>query len=67
MESAFLTTIDQMQEELHYYLEKNLEYKIHKQIKDNEGNFLVIDVTAQQQRFTLINIDGPNSDSPSFF
>ena len=35
---------------------KNLEYKIHKQIKHNEGNFLVIDVTAQQQRFTLINI-----------
>ena len=30
MESAFLTTIDQMQEELQYYLEKNLEYKIHK-------------------------------------
>ena len=46
---------------------KNLEYKVHKQIKDNEGNFLVIDVTAQQQRFTLINIYGPNSDSPSFF
>ena len=46
---------------------KNLEYKVHKQIKDNEGNFLVIDVTAQHQRFTLINIYGPNSDSPSFF
>ena len=46
---------------------KNLEYKIHKQIKDNEGNFLVVDVTAQHQRFTLINIYGPNSDSPSFF
>ena len=26
----------------------------------------MIDVTAQQQRFTLINIYGPNSDSPSF-
>ena len=46
---------------------KNLEYKIHKQIKDNEGNFLVIDLTAQHQRFTLINLYGPNSDSPSFF
>ena len=27
----------------------------------------MIDVTAQQQRFTLINIYGPNSDSPRFF
>ena len=26
----------------------------------------MIDVTAQQQRFTLINIYGPDSDSPSF-
>ena len=26
----------------------------------------MIDVTAQQQRFTLINIYGPNFDSPSF-
>ena len=27
----------------------------------------MIDVTAQQQRFTLINIYGPNPDSPSLF
>ena len=27
----------------------------------------MIGVTAQQQRFTLINIYGPNPDSPSLF
>lgn len=46
---------------------KNIEYKVHQKITDNEGNILAIDITAQSQRFTLINIYGPNADSPSFF
>lgn len=46
---------------------KNMEYKVHKKITDNEGNFLVVDITAQSKRFTLINIYGPNTDSPSFY
>lgn len=46
---------------------KNIEYKVHNKITDNEGNFIVADITAQNQRFTLANIYGPNTDSPSFF
>lgn len=46
---------------------KNIEYKVHKHITDNEGNFIIVDIKAQNQRFTLINIYGPNSDNPSFF
>ena len=46
---------------------KNMEYKVHKKITDNEGNFLVVDITAQSKRFTLINIYGPNTDSPTFY
>ena len=46
---------------------KNMEYKVHKKITDNGGNFLVVDITAQSKRFTLINIYGPNTDSPSFY
>ena len=46
---------------------KNFEYKIHQHIRDNEGNFLIVDITAQNQRFTLVNIYGPNNDNPIFF
>ena len=46
---------------------KNMEYKVHKKITDNEGNFPVVDIIAQSKRFTLINIYGPNTDSPSFY
>ena len=48
-------------------LGKNFEFKIHKHITDNEGNFIIVDITAQNQRFTLVNIYGPNVDSPNFF
>ena len=48
---------------------KNFEYKIHEQITDNEGNFMIVDITAQNQRFTLVNIHvyGPKFDIPIFF
>ena len=46
---------------------KNHEYKVHKHITDKEGNFIIVDITAQNQRFTFVNIYGPNSDNPSFF
>ena len=46
---------------------KNFEYKINKHITDNEGNFIIVDITAQNQRFTLVNIYGPNLEKPIFF
>ena len=45
---------------------KNFEYKINKHITDNEGNFIIVDITAQNQRFTLVNIYGPNLDHSIF-
>lgn len=46
---------------------KNTDLKIHKNVADNNGNFIIIDITIYNQRFTLVNLYGPNSDSPNFF
>lgn len=46
---------------------KNFEYKVHKSISDPNGNFLLLDLTVQNNRFTLASIYGPNTDNPSFF
>ena len=46
---------------------KNFEYKVHKCINDPNGNFLLLDITAYNNRFTLISIYGPNVDNPNFF
>ena len=44
-------------------------YKIHNIYKDNEeGSFLVLDITIFNERFTLANIYGPSEgDRPEFF
>lgn len=46
---------------------KNVEYKVHKQVSDNQGNFILLDLTIHNQRFSLVNIYGPNPDTPGFF
>ncbi|MCG7879939.1 MAG: endonuclease/exonuclease/phosphatase family protein [Candidatus Thiodiazotropha endolucinida] len=45
----------------------NFEFSIHNIIKDNNGNKLILDITIEGKRLTLINIYGPNRDSPEFY
>ena len=47
---------------------KDLEYKIHSQYCAPEGNFIVVDISLTNTlRCTLVNIYGPNKDSPLFY
>ena len=46
---------------------KNLVYSIHEHISDPEGNYIISDLTVEENRFTLINLYGPNKDTPNFF
>ena len=44
------------------------EYKILKVRKDHEnGNFIMVEIETPSFTFVLINLYGPNSDSPAFF
>ena len=45
----------------------NFEFEIHTTYKDPTGRFVVLDITANHIRFTLVNLYGPNSDNPEFF
>jgi hypothetical protein len=45
----------------------NVEYTIHKQIQDRNGNYIILDMTIQNRRLTLIGLYGPNKDDPDFF
>lgn len=47
--------------------DNNFEYILHKEKKDNDGNFLALDITIENKKVTLITIYGPNSDKPKFF
>lgn len=45
----------------------NFEYTLHKVHPDEAGNRLIIEISIQGKKFTLINIYGPNKDTPEFY
>ena len=47
-------------------LNNNFEYKIHKTLRDNNGNLIIVNIEINNKRINLINIYGPNRDSPEF-
>ena len=46
---------------------KDIEYTVHKHLSSPDGNYILVDITLEGHRITLVNIYGPNSDSPEFF
>ena len=46
---------------------KKIDYKIHKQISDETGNYIILDISVNNQRFTLVTLYGPNSDNTAFY
>lgn len=45
----------------------NFESKINKIHKDSSGNLLILDVVVQEINILLINVYGPNLDTPNFY
>lgn len=45
----------------------NFEFKVHNIEKDNEGNKLILDIAIKDKRLLLIDIYGPNRDTPEFY
>ena len=43
------------------------DFTLHREKKDINGNFIILDVTIEDKRLTLVNLYGPNRDSPDFF
>ena len=44
-----------------------INYNITRLEKDEEGQILIIEVTIQEQKYTICNLYAPNDDTPSFF
>ena len=44
-----------------------LDLKVHGVKRDNSGNLLILDLETCDYRFTLVNLYGPNEDSPEFY
>ena len=46
---------------------KTLDYKINRKIVDSYGNYIILDIKINDRKITLVNLYGPNNDSPNFF
>ena len=48
-------------------INNNVEYKVIEEIKDLNGQFLLLHIKMFEKEFLLANIYGPNNDSPDFY
>ena len=48
-------------------INNNFEFKVEGVKTDKNGNYILLDITIQGKRITLVNIYGPNEDSPNFY
>ena len=46
---------------------KSFEFKIHDEVKDTLGNYIILDISIQDYRMTLAAVYRPNEDKPCFF
>ena len=49
------------------FFNNDFEFTVHKDIIDDTGNFIALDLTIENQRLSLISIYGPNEDNPEFY
>lgn len=49
------------------FFNNNFEFEVHQERKDKAGNLVALDLTIEGNMVTLINIYGPNTDSPEFY
>ena len=43
------------------------DFKVHECVCDENGNFVILNVTLENTQVTLVNIYGPNRDNPDFY
>ena len=63
----FCTTLNSQARGVAVLFNKNFDYTIHDVKIDPMGNYIVIDLSFNDKRFTFCSLYGPNKDSPDFY
>ena len=64
---AYISSISSESRGVAILFKRNLDFKIIKQEKDDEGNLLILEIQIQTFSFVLAVVYGPNNDSPAFY
>ena len=46
---------------------RNIEYILNDTIIDKDDRYIILDITIENSRFSLVNLYSPNLDSPEYF
>ena len=65
--NAFFHHLVRIQGVVAILFNNNFKFKVLKEKKDINGNYLILDVIVEKERFTLTSLYGPNTDSHRFF
>ena len=49
------------------FISKQVDYKVHNSIIDENGNYVILDISFEENRMTLVTLYGPNEDKPTFY
>jgi exonuclease III/hemoglobin-like flavoprotein len=64
---AYINSIHGNSRGVGIFINNNFEHTVHQCIRDNNCNFIILDITIEGLRISLVNIYGPNKDSPDFY
>ena len=65
--SAFFASLNSSSCGVAIMFKNSFQYTLHSETRDPEGQFIILDVSTQQQRLSLAALYGPYEDSPDFF
>ena len=64
---CFISSVSSQSRGAAILFNNNFDYKLHNVQSDDDGNKLIVEMSIQEKKFSLINIYGPNRDTPEFY
>ena len=64
---VFFSSFTNSSREVMILINNNFEFKVEGVKTDKNGNYILLDITIQGIRITLVTTYGPNEDNPNFY
>ena len=48
-------------------ISKKVDYKVHNSLIDKNGNYVILDISFEENRMTIVTLYRPNEDKPTFY
>ena len=59
---TFFASLNSTSRGVSIMFKNSFQYTLHSETRDPKGNFIILDVSTQEQRLSLVALYGPNED-----